>query len=152
MFKKIISITLILSLLSACGFTPIYSSKNMKNKDFSIEVVSIDGDRDINNQINLHLRKYQNDLKIKKLISINTVYKKNIYLKDSTGDASEYKLEVTANINVNSKQKFLISESFNMKKMTNLFDQSNYEKTIKKNFADSIVEKLLLKLAISNDI
>ena len=39
-----------------------------------------------------------------------------------------------------------------MKKMTNLFDQSNYERTIKKNFADSIVEKLLLKLAISNDI
>jgi protoporphyrinogen oxidase len=112
----------------------------------------MDGDRDINNQITLHLRKYQNNLKKKKLISINTEYKKSIYLKDSTGDASEYKLEVTANINVNSEQKLLISESFNMKKMTNLFDQSNYEKTIKKNFADSIIEKLLLKLAISNDI
>jgi hypothetical protein len=152
MFKKIISITLFLSLLAACGYTPIYSGKNMENKNFSIEIVSMDGDRDINNQITLHLRKYQNNLKKKKLISINTEYKKSIYLKDSSGDASEYKLEVTAKVNVNSEQKLLISESFNMKKMTNLFDQSNYEKTIKKNFADSIIEKLLLKLAISNDI
>ena len=62
MFKKIISITLFLSLLAACGYTPIYSGKNMENKNFSIEIVSMDGDRDINNQITLHLRKYQNNL------------------------------------------------------------------------------------------
>ena len=126
--------------------------KNLKNRNFSIEIININGDRDINNRINLHLKKYQNDLEGKKLISINTKYNKSIYLKDSAGDASEYKLDVTAEINVNSEKKIFISESFNMKKMTNLFDQSNYEKTIKKNFADSIVEKLLLKLTITNDI
>lgn len=152
MLKKIILIALFLNLLNACGYTPIYSSKNIQNKNFSIEITSFDGDRDINNQINLHLKKYQNNFDRKKLISINTEYKKDIYLKDSSGDASEYKLSVTAEININSKQRFIINESFNMKKMTNLFDQSNYEKTIKKNFADSIVEKLLLKLTITDDI
>ena len=141
-----------LNLLTACDYTPIYSDKNLKNRNFSIEIININGDRDINNRINLHLKKYQNDLEGKKLISINTKYNKSIYLKDSAGDASEYKLDVTAEINVNSEKKIFISESFNMKKMTNLFDQSNYEKTIKKNFADSIVEKLLLKLTITNDI
>jgi hypothetical protein len=152
MLKKIILITLFLNLLTACDYTPIYSDKNLKNRNFSIEIININGDRDINNRINLHLKKYQNDLEGKKLISINTKYNKSIYLKDSAGDASEYKLDVTAEINVNSEKKIFISESFNMKKMTNLFDQSNYEKTIKKNFADSIVEKLLLKLTITNDI
>ena len=152
MLKKIILITLFLNLLTACGYTPIYSDQNLKNKNFSIEIININGDRDINNRINLHLKKYQNDLEGKKLISINTKYNKSIYLKDSAGDASEYKLDVTAEINVNSEKKIFINESFNMKKMTNLFDQSNYEKTIKKNFADSIVEKLLLKLTITNDI
>ena len=152
MLKKIILITLFLNLLTACDYTPIYSDKNLKNRNFSIEIININGDRDINNRINLHLKKYQNDLERKKLISINTKYNKSIYLKDSAGDASEYKLDVTAEINVNSEKKIFINESFNMKKMTNLFDQSNYEKTIKKNFADSIVEKLLLKLTITNDI
>lgn len=152
MLKKIILITLFLNLLTSCGYTPIYSDQNLKNKNFSIEIININGDRDINNRINLHLKKYQNDLERKKLISINTKYNKSIYLKDSAGDASEYKLDVTAEINVNSEKKIFINESFNMKKMTNLFDQSNYEKTIKKNFADSIVEKLLLKLTITNDI
>ena len=48
------------------------------------------------------------------------------------------------------KNKILhIEEKFNYKKMSNSYEQNNYEKTIKKNLGSSITRKLILRLNIA---
>ena len=43
-------------------------------------------------------------------------------------------------------KKFQFQESLNIKNTTTNFQQTDYEKTVKRNFASSIKEKLILKL------
>ena len=55
----------------------------------------------------------------------------------------------SANINklfVGSIKEINISESQNIKKISDIFEQKNYENTLKNNFAISIVNKLNIEL------
>ena len=44
-----------------------------------------------------------------------------------------------------------INESFNIKKNSNSYEQTSYEKIIKENFVKSAVDKLIIKLININD-
>ncbi len=91
-------------------------------------------------------------MKIKKKnfkIEIETKYNKSIISKDKKGVASEYKLVANANFNIFFKDKkfnLSIEEKLNTKKSSNSFELKKYEQIIKNNFAESIKEKLILKL------
>ena len=147
MKKTLISIIL-LFLISSCGYSPMYSKSKMQK--FNIEILDFEGDREINNLIRSGLKRYNDEVVVKKFkITINTEYKKLITAKDSTGAASQYELSAITifDIQLNNKNhKISISETFNMDKDDNILDQNNYEKTIKKTFASSMVRNLLLRL------
>lgn len=147
MFKKIFFI-IIITFLSQCGYTALY--KNNSNENIEILVLSLDGDKVINNKINTELRKYYNNQSDNKFeIKINSNFDKLIIAKDSTGKASDYKLSVTATFDVNFKninQKFSFEESLKIKNTNDSFEQKKYENVIKSNFAKSIRDKLILKL------
>ena len=127
----------------------------MINVDFGISLKDITGDRDLNNFLNSNLDKY---LKINsdKIfdISINSRYNKTVISKDVTGNATDYELSVTVYFDITSKnlnKKIVLSEKVTTKKMDNNFDQENYERNTKKNFANSITNKLILRLSTLND-
>ncbi len=149
--KKITFFILLFSILvSSCGYTPQYA-KN-KNLDFSIEILGLSGDRDFNNSLDSKLKRYANinENQTKNFqINITSKYEKNTSLKDSAGTATEYELKITVNfkINYNDLEKNVsLKETFNMKKMDDSFEERNYEKTIKNNFADIIEEELIFYL------
>ena len=48
----------------------------------------------------------------------------------------------------NDSESFSVKEKFNFKKMTDKYEEKNYELNIKKNLANSISEKLILRLAV----
>ena len=48
-------------------------------------------------------------------------------------------------------KKLSFEEKFNIKNITNTFEQKKYEKIVKRNFANSIKEKLIIKLSNFND-
>jgi hypothetical protein len=59
---------------------------------------------------------------------------------------------VKVNLSLNESNKNLVfKENINIKNNTNSFEQNNYEKNVKKNFASSIREKLILKIIELND-
>ena len=63
---------------------------------------------------------------------------------------SDLKLSTKITINVNyenDNQKYVFNESINIKNDTDSFEQRNYEKTIKENFASSAVNKLIIKIS-----
>ena len=145
--KNIILIFFLLFLYS-CGYTSVY--KNQKSQDFQINIIEMTGDIEINNLIKNELKFYSNRNSNNKYdISINSEYQKIIISKNSAGVATEYKILVDTkiSINLNNKNNILnFSENINIKSNSNSFEQNNYERNIKKNFASSIKNKFIIKI------
>ena len=113
------------------------------------------GDNEINNLIKNELKFYSDRNSNNKYdISINSNYKKIIISKNLAGVATNYKLLVDTQISFNTNKEnnnLNFSESINVKSNSNSFEQNNYEKNIKKNFASSIRDKFIIKLLNLND-
>jgi len=151
MEKKIFTFILLI-FLSSCGYEAIYSVKNIKNYDFSISKLSFIGDREINLKIKQKLNNYTQKIKdINFILKITSTSEKIILAKNDAGDSTSFKIKTIVNINVFNKEKlksnFIITESFNYDNNSNKFELKNYEKEIKRNLADIVTEKLILKLA-----
>lgn len=150
MFVKKFSWLLILLILNSCGFTPMYSS-NFKN-DFNIEIIDFKGDSDLNNFIKQKIDKtIKNDEKKTKKFEIsgNTSYSKNTQTKDKKGNVTQYSLiggiNFTIKIN-NSIEKINFSEKTTLKKLSDEFEESNYERSFKENISQIFVNKLIMYL------
>ena len=149
--KKLIPIFLIMILLNNCGYTPRYAVN--KNVNFTIDLIEITGDREFNNFLKSKLTRYKknkdNNKKNYKL-NLNTEYKKNIKSRDSTGSAEKYELVIIVNAIVQSEliepKKLIFEEKFIMNKFEDAFEEKNYEKTIKENFSDLILDRIIFYL------
>ena len=145
--KKII---LIISLLFiyGCGYTSVY--KNLNNKDIQIDIIKMQGDKEMNGLIKNELNLYSNNnsVNIFKIV-VTTKFEKIALTKDSAGVITDYELSaeskfiVTFNDQVHQET---FSESINIKDQADTFEQDSYEKNIKRNFASSIREKLISKI------
>ena len=150
--KNIILITLIF-FLSGCGYTSIYNDK--KIVDFQLNIEEMKGDNEFNNLIKRDLKLFsKNNLQKEYLLKINSDYKKVITSKNLAGVASNYNILATVEIAVKFDNKidiFQFQESINIKPNSNAFEQQKYENNIKRNFASSIREKLIIKILDTND-
>jgi hypothetical protein len=87
-------------------------------------------------------------------IALNSSYQKIAVTKNSSGVTTNYNIlaYVKVNLSLNENNKNLVfKENINIKNNVNSFEQNNYEKNVKKNFASSIREKLILKIIELND-
>ena len=143
-----ILISLIFLILASCGFSPIYN--NAEKTNYNIIIVEKKGDNTLNNRIISEMKRQVNpNSAVLYKVKINTEFNKVIISKDSKGSASNYKLSATSIFEIeyeNEKKEIILSESQNIKKDSNIFNQRNYENNIKNNFATSIVNKINLKL------
>ena len=141
-------ILFLLLILNGCGFEPIYSIKN--ESDYNIIVVKIKGDKELNNFINRELERISNRTSPNEYkIKVNSKFDKIIISKDSKGSPLEFELLANIDFEIDSdnfKKSISFKEKQNMQKISDLFQQRNYELTIKENFAVSIVRNLSLKL------
>ena len=148
--RKLIPIFLIILFLSNCGYTPRYALN--KNVNFSINLIEIKGDREFNNSLRSKIARYGKKDVNKKVYDLNltTRYDKNIKSKDAAGLAQEYELVITVDAIVKSElidqKKLVFRETFNMKKLEDSFEEKNYEKIIKENLSDTILDRIILYL------
>ena len=148
MFKKIITIIFLALFLHNCDYSPLYSNKNLKK--INLDVLKIEGDKELNKYIMSDLNKYFNREGKEVKLRVITNYSKNIASRDTKGSISNYKLiaNATFNIEINGNMENIsFDEDFIMKNLDDNFEKNNYEKTIKKNFSNSITDKLILKIS-----
>ena len=147
MKKKIFSFIIII-MLTHCGFTPIYEGKN--KLDYNITVSESKGDKLINNLIDNEIKKISDLNSPKKVIlKINTNYSKIVISKDNKGSVTNYRMvmETKIEINYDSKIKDIIfKDNQDITNISDIFEQKNYENTIKKNFAIAAARNLNLTL------
>ena len=67
--------------------------------------------------------------------------------KDIAGDPTSFKIIIKINVEVITKNKFNIVESFNYNNIKNKFDLEQYEREIISNLAETATEKLIYKLS-----
>ena len=150
---KNITLIFLLLFLYNCGYTSVY--KNQETQDFAINVTGLKGDREMNNLIKNEINLYSNKNSIKIFnIEINTDYEKTVITKDSAGNITDYTLAATSTftINLESLTKTVqFTESINIKNLSDTFEQNNYEKNIKRNFASSLREKLISEILSIDD-
>ena len=148
MIKKNILYISLIFFLTNCGFTPIYLKNT--NVNFSIEQVTYEGDRDLNNFLKTNLNQYKNKNANKINIEVNSIYRKVILSKDGKGEVTNYQLEAEVLFLIEpSNKKIKITEKKIMDSMDDKFEEARYERTIKQNFASSISNKLSLELIIN---
>ena len=148
MFKKIITIIFLALFLYSCDYSPLYSNKNLKK--INLDVLKIEGDKELNKYIMSDLNKYFNREGKEVKLSVITNYSKNIASRDTKGSISNYKLIANATFNIEVSgniETVSFDEDFTMKNLEDNFEKNNYEKTIKKNFSNSITDKLILKIS-----
>ena len=151
MEKRIFTFVLLL-FLSSCGYEAIHSKKNKENYDFSVSELKFIGDRNVNLKIKERLNNYTLIKKDKDFtLKISSDLEKLILVKNDAGDATDFKIEITVNIDIFNDTEFkssiLIIESFNYNNNNNKFELKSYEKEIKNNLANTISEKLIFKLS-----
>ena len=150
MLKKIFFIILSLNLLSHCEYKPVYSKQN--NIGYKIIISEFTGDKDINNFIATNVKRSSKNESIKIVnISFNTKYTKKIIAKNTAGTITDYQSDVVTTFIIkkdDNSENFIVKDKFNFKKMTDKYEEKNYELNIKRNLANSISQKLFLRLAI----
>ena len=151
MEKRIFTFILLL-FLSSCGYEAIHSKKNGENYDFSVSEFKFIGDRAVNLKIKERLNNYTLIKKDKDFtLKISSDLEKLILVKNDAGDATDFKTEITVNIDIFNdtgfKSNIVIIESFNYNNNNNKFELKSYEKEIKNNLTNTISEKLIFKLS-----
>ena len=148
MIKKLLILISFLFLIYSCSYEPIYSKKNEFN--FSIEKISFEGDREINNFIDQKLNKYKKKETGKKMsISVSSSYTKKSQAKNTSGTTTRYNLEAFVEFDIttkNSTETINITKDFVMNNLTDEFEEKAYEDKIKNNLSESIINELLFYL------
>ena len=146
MIKKYIFLLIIIFITTNCGFTPIYSNKNIN--DISVEELNFDGDRTLNNYLKSNLSRYKNNSSPKKIsLEVLTDYQKIALSKDSTGKISNYALiaKVTFTV-IPNNQIIIFTQEKIMENMSNKADEKDFEISAKQTFANIMVDNLILEL------
>ena len=150
MIKKIFFTILLFNLLNHCEYKPVYSNQNKLNQ--KIIITSFTGDKEINNLIASSLKRNSKKDSDKILnISFDTKYNKKVLVKNAAGEITDFQADVIVKFKIEKEDKtenFSINEKFNFKKMADKYEEKNYERNIKENFANSISQKLLLRMAV----
>ena len=150
MLKKIFFIILSLNFLNNCDYKPVYS--NQSKVDYKIVITSFSGDKDINNSIAASLKRSSKNNSDEIInISFDTKYTKSVLAKNTAGNITDYQTNVVTTFEIqkrNNLENFEVKEKFNFQKMTDKYEEKNYEQNIKRNLASSISQKLILRLAV----
>ena len=147
---KRIFLVVIIIFLHGCGFKSIYSSKDSNYKIISIE-------KNISNNLTQYIQDsinvYSNDNAEKNLkISLNFSEDIIVILKDSKGDPKKNRLTITLVMEIFNQNNNLIetkkfTENFEYNIDDNKFNLKQYEKNIKLNLVNEIIQQIQVFLA-----
>ena len=146
MLKKIVLFIILVLPISGCDYSPIHS---IKTNDVEIKIISMSGDKEINNYLSKELEKKSKDSSEKIEVIINTNFSKRVLAKDTKSFATDYELQVIGNFELKKDDKsktIKITEKFRYKNLNDNYEQKNYEKMVKLNLAQIILSKLNLRI------
>ena len=147
--KKIIALLALFLFFSSCGYTPIFSKKDV---NFSIEKIEFSGNKDVKENINQALSSYKNKPGKTKQISLVITNSKNIAIasKNSKGEAQTNKISVDVNAKIILAENNIVEKNFSKSSIYDVIDRKSEQKLIENklinNLSDEIAQQIILEI------
>ncbi len=153
MIKKIILFSFVIVFLNNCGYTPIYSKKNL---NFEIETLTTTGEAKVNkillNKLNIYSDIPNAQRALKLLINSKTT--KSTITKDKKGNPTQFSMNLLVTMKItddkNNTMETKFSESSTYDNSNNKFDLRKYEDNLIKNMTEKIFSEMILFIQTSN--
>ena len=151
--KKIIIILLSTLYLTSCGFTPIYSKKNL---DFQINNIQFEGDREIKAILLSNLSTYKSKEKYKYNydLKIKSEKKVEIASKNTKGEATVYKININSIVEVFLDDKLLLTKHYNNSSIYSsekkIIKMKEVESRNLSNLSSKLASEIILTLSLAN--
>ena len=147
--KKIIALLALFLFFSSCGYTPIFSKKDV---NFSIEKIEFSGNKDVKENINQAFSSYKNKPGKTKQISLVITNLKNITTvsKNSKGEAQTNKISVDVNAKIILAENNIIEKNFSKSSIYDVIDRKSEQKLIEnkliENLSGEIAQQIILEI------
>ena len=147
--KKTFILLVLFLFFSSCGYTPIFSKKDI---NFSIENIEFLGDKDIEEKINSALYGYKNKLEKEKKISLVITSSKNtaIASKNSKGEALTNRISVDVNVKIILPKNSIVEKNFSKSSIYDVVDRKSEQKLIEnkliENLSSAIAQQVILEI------
>ena len=151
--KKIIIILLSTLYLTSCGFTPIYSKKNL---DFQINNIQFEGDREIKAILLSNLSAYKTKEKDKYNYDLNIKSEKKVEIasKNTKGEATVYKIIINSTVKVFLDDKLLLTKHYNNSSIYSsekkIIKMKEVESRNLSNLSSKLASEIILTLSLAN--
>ena len=151
--KKIIIILLSTLYLASCGFTPIYSKKNL---DFQINNIQFEGDREIKAILLSNLSAYKTKEKDKYNYDLNIKSEKKIEIasKNTKGEATVYKININSTVEVFLDDKLILTKHYNNSSIYSsekkIIKMKEVESRNLSNLSSKLASEIILTLSLAN--
>ena len=144
-FKKIFIFPIFFLFFLSCGYTPIFSKKDV---NFSIENIKFFGDKDVNEKINYSLSNYKNKPDKEKKVSliINSLKKINVASKNSKGEARTNKININASVKITLSENNFLIKSFSKSSIYTIIDRKSEQKLIENKLIENFSKEIALQI------
>ena len=143
--KKIFIFPIFFLFFLSCGYTPIFSKKDV---NFSIENIEFLGDRYVKEKINQELSNYKNKPNKEKKVSliINSSKKINVASKNSKGEAQTNKISIDASVKIILSENNFLVKSFSKSSIYTVIDRKSEQKSIENKLTENLSSEIALKI------
>ena len=145
--KKIIALLALFLFFSSCGYTPIFSKKDV---NFSIEKIEFLGNKDVKETINQALSNYKNKAGKAKQISLVITNSKNITIasKNSKGEAQTNKISVDVNVKIILAENSIVDKNFSKSSIYDVIDRKSEQKLIENKLTENLSSKIAQQIVL----
>jgi hypothetical protein len=143
--KKIFIFPIFFLFFLSCGYTPIFSKKEV---NFTIENINFLGNKDVKEKINHSLSNYKNKPNKEKKVSliINSSKKVNVASKNSKGEARTNKISIDVSVKIIlSKNNFLV-KNFSKSSVYTVIDRKSEQKLIENKLIENFSKEIALQI------
>ena len=143
--KKILIFPIFFLFFLSCGYTPIFSKKDV---NFSIENIKFLGDKDVKEKINHSLSNYSNKPNKEKKVSliINSSKKINVASKNSKGEAQTNRISIEANVKIILSENNFLTKSFSESLIYNIIDRKSEQKLTENKLIENLSNEIALQI------
>jgi|TARA_Y100000310_G_scaffold84837_1_gene81708 hypothetical protein len=143
--KKILIFPIFFLFFLSCGYTPIFSKKDM---NFSIENIKFLGDRDVKEKINQSLSNYRNKPNNVKKVSliVNSSKKINVASKNSKGEALTNRISIDVSAKIILSENNFFVKSFSESSTYAVIDRKSEQKLIENKLTENLSSKITLQI------
>ena len=144
-FKKIFIFPIYFLFFLSCGYTPIFSKKDV---NFSIENIKFLGDKDVKEKINHSLSNYRNKPNKEKKVSliVNSSKKINVASKNSKGEAQTNKINIDTNVKIILSENNFIVKNFNKSSIYTVINRKSKQKSIENKLTENLSNEIALQI------